>query len=56
MAVDAVGTSYRWWILVTTTSTLDSTLAARYGTMDVVAAMGTSSSGKVESGMISAFP
>jgi hypothetical protein len=32
------GTSYRWWILVTTTSTLDSTLAARYGTMDVVAA------------------
>jgi hypothetical protein len=40
-AVDAVGTSYRCWILAAA-STLDSTLVARSGTMDVATAMGTS--------------
>jgi hypothetical protein len=42
-AVDAVGTSYRWWILAAATSTLDSTLAVMSGTMDVATALGTSS-------------
>jgi hypothetical protein len=42
-AVGAVGTSYRWWILATATSTLDSTLAVGSGTMDVATALGTSS-------------
>jgi hypothetical protein len=41
--VDAVGTSYRWWILAAAASTLDSTLVARSGTMDVATALGTSS-------------
>jgi hypothetical protein len=41
-AVDAVGTSY-WWILAAAvTSTLDSTLVAKSGTMDIAAAVGTS--------------
>jgi hypothetical protein len=40
---DTWGTSYRWWILATTASTLDSTLAVRSGTMDAAAALGTSS-------------
>jgi hypothetical protein len=39
--VDAVGTSYRWWILAAAASTLDSILAAGSGTMDVTATMGT---------------
>jgi hypothetical protein len=42
-AVDALGTSYRWWILAATASTLDSTLAAGSGTMDATTALGTSS-------------
>jgi hypothetical protein len=42
-AVDAVGTSYRWWILAAAASTLDSTLAAGSGIMDVATALGTSS-------------
>jgi hypothetical protein len=42
-AVDAVGTSYRWWILAAATSTLDSTLAAGSGTMDAATTLGTSS-------------
>jgi hypothetical protein len=42
-AVDAVGTSYRWWILAATALTLDSTLAAGSGTMDATTALGTSS-------------
>jgi hypothetical protein len=42
-AVDAVGTSYRWWILAAATSTLDSTLAAGSRTMDAATALGTSS-------------
>jgi hypothetical protein len=42
-AVDAVGTSYRWWILAAATSTLDSTLAARFEIMDIAIALGTSS-------------
>jgi hypothetical protein len=68
------GTSYRLWILAATASTLDSTLVARSGTMDVAVAvgtpnrraahatgnvtdaMGTSSSRRVRSGMISVFP
>jgi hypothetical protein len=41
--VDVVGTSYRWWILDVTASTLDSTLAAGSRIMDVVTALGTSS-------------
>jgi hypothetical protein len=41
--VDAVGTSYRWWILAATASTLDSTLTAGSGTMDAATALGTSS-------------
>jgi hypothetical protein len=41
--VDTVGTSYRWWILAAVASTLDSTLVARSGTMDVATALGTSS-------------
>jgi hypothetical protein len=42
-AIDAVGTSYRWWILVVAASTLDSTHAAGSGTMDAATALGTSS-------------
>jgi hypothetical protein len=42
-AVDAVGTSYMWWILAAATSTLDSTLAAGSRTMDAATALGTSS-------------
>jgi hypothetical protein len=42
-AVDAVETSYRWWILATATLTLDSTLAAGSETMDTATALGTSS-------------
>jgi hypothetical protein len=42
-AVDAVGTSYRWWILAAAASTLDSTLAARSEIMDIAIALGTSS-------------
>jgi hypothetical protein len=42
-AVDAMGTSYRWWILAATTSTLDSTLVAGSRTMDVATTLGTSS-------------
>jgi hypothetical protein len=41
--VDAVGTSYMWWILAAAVSTLDSTLVAGSGTMDVATALGTSS-------------
>jgi hypothetical protein len=41
-AVDAVGTSYKWWILASTASTLDSTLVARSETMDATTALGTS--------------
>jgi hypothetical protein len=73
-AVDSMGTSYRWWILAAATSTMDSTLVAGSGTMDVAAALGTSSrravdaagnaadavgtssSRRVRSGMISEFP
>jgi uncharacterized membrane protein YbhN (UPF0104 family) len=43
MAVDAVGTSYRWWILAAAASTLDSTLAVGSRTMDIARALGTSS-------------
>jgi hypothetical protein len=39
--VDAVGTSYRWWILAAAASTLDSTLVARSGTMDVATTLET---------------
>jgi hypothetical protein len=42
-AVDVVGTSYRWWILAAAASTPNSTLAAGSRTMDVAAALGTSS-------------
>jgi hypothetical protein len=42
-AFDVVGTSYKWWILVATASTLDSILAAGSGTMDTAAIVGTSS-------------
>jgi uncharacterized membrane protein YbhN (UPF0104 family) len=42
-AVDAVGTSYRWWILAAAASTLDSTLAVGSRTMDIARALGTSS-------------
>jgi hypothetical protein len=42
-AVDAVWTFYMWWILGAAASTLDSTLAAGSGTMDVATALGTSS-------------
>jgi hypothetical protein len=42
-AVDAMGTSYRWWILAAATSTLDSTLVAGSGIMDATTALGTSS-------------
>jgi hypothetical protein len=42
--IDAVGTSYRWWILaIAAASTLDSTLVAGSGTMDATTALGTSS-------------
>jgi hypothetical protein len=41
--VAPVGTSYRWWILAAAASTLDSTLATGFGTMDVATALGTSS-------------
>jgi hypothetical protein len=41
--VDAIGASYRWWILAAAASTLDSTLAAESGTMDAAIALGTSS-------------
>jgi hypothetical protein len=40
--VDAVGTSYRWWILAVAALTL-STLAAGSKTMDAATALGTSS-------------
>jgi hypothetical protein len=39
--VDARGTSSRCWILAAAASTLDSTLAARSGTMDAADAVGT---------------
>jgi hypothetical protein len=42
-AVDAVGTSSRCWILAAAASTLDSTLAARFRTMDTTDSVGTSS-------------
>jgi hypothetical protein len=42
-AVDAVGTSYRWWILAAATSTLDSTLAAGSETMGIATTLGASS-------------
>jgi hypothetical protein len=42
-AVDVVGTSYKWWILATTVSTLDSTLAVGSETMDAATALRTSS-------------
>jgi hypothetical protein len=42
-AVNAKGTSSRYWILAATASTLDSTLAAGFGTMNVTDTMGTSS-------------
>jgi hypothetical protein len=42
-AVDAMGTSYRWWILAAAALTLDSTLVAGSGIMDVATALGTSS-------------
>jgi hypothetical protein len=42
-AFDVMGTSYKWWILVATALTLDSTLAAESGTMDTAAVVGTSS-------------
>jgi hypothetical protein len=41
-AVDAVGTSYRWWILAVAASTLDSTLTAGSEIMDATKALGTS--------------
>jgi hypothetical protein len=41
-AVDAMWTSYRWWILAAATSTLDSTLAAGSVTMDAATALETS--------------
>jgi hypothetical protein len=40
-----MGTSSRCWILVATASTLDTTLAAGSGTIDVANAMGTSRRG-----------
>jgi hypothetical protein len=72
--LDAVGTSYRWWILVAAASTLDSTLAVGSRIMNVtttvgtsskrvvdatgnaIDVVGTSSSRRVRSGMISVFP
>jgi hypothetical protein len=42
-AIDVVGTSYMWWIQAAVVSTLDSTLVAGSGTMDVATALGTSS-------------
>jgi hypothetical protein len=42
-AIDAVGTSSRCWILVATTSTLDTSLAPGSDTMDTTNVMGTSS-------------
>jgi hypothetical protein len=42
-AVDAVGTSYRGWMLATASSTLDSTLAAGSETMDIATTLGASS-------------
>jgi hypothetical protein len=41
--VDAMGASYRWWILAAAASILDSTLATGSGTMDAATALGTSS-------------
>jgi hypothetical protein len=41
-AVDAVGTSYMWWILAVAVST-HSTLVAGSWTMDAATALGTSS-------------
>jgi hypothetical protein len=43
--IDAVGTSYRWWILATAALTLDSTHVAKSGTMDVAIALGTPAGG-----------
>jgi hypothetical protein len=40
-AIDAVGTSSRCWILAASASTLDSTLAAEFGTMDAIDTVGT---------------
>jgi hypothetical protein len=42
-AIDVVGISSRCWILTVVALTLDSTLAAGFGTMDVADAVGTSS-------------
>jgi hypothetical protein len=42
-AVDAMGASYKWWILSAAASILDSTLATGSGTMDTATALGTSS-------------
>jgi hypothetical protein len=39
-AVDAVGTSYMWWILAAAASTLDSILAVGSETMDVATTLG----------------
>jgi hypothetical protein len=44
-AVDAMGTSYRWWILDAAVSTLDSTLAAGSGTMDTTITLGLPAAG-----------
>jgi uncharacterized membrane protein YbhN (UPF0104 family) len=52
--VNAVGTSSRCWILAAATSTLDSTIAAGFRTMDAANAVGTSSR-RVRSGMICIF-
>jgi hypothetical protein len=40
--VNAVGTSYRWWILAVATLTLDSTLAAGSRTMGAATTLRTS--------------
>jgi hypothetical protein len=48
-AIDAVGTTYRWWILAAAASTLDSTLAAGSGTMDAATTLGTSSRRAIDS-------
>jgi hypothetical protein len=42
-AVDAVVTSSKCWILAATTSTLDTSLAPRFRTMDAANVVGTSS-------------
>jgi hypothetical protein len=52
--VDDIGTSSRCWILATATSTLESTLVAKFGSMDIADTVGTSSR-RVRSGMISIF-